>query len=113
MSLIQYIALIGSLFFLCVVLYSVYKGRLREAYALIWIFAAVSMTILSVSTSLLTLLARLLGIQTPAFALLLCLLTGMLLLLFQITLVVSKHNEKINRIMQELTLLREEANRKK
>ena len=113
MSLIQYIALMGSLFFLGIVLYYVYKGKLREAYALIWILAALSMTVLSLSTFLLTLLAKILGIQTPAFALLLCLLAGMLLLLFQITLVISRHNEKINRMMQEITLLREKADRKK
>lgn len=113
MSLIQYIALIGSLGFLWIVLYSVYRGKLREAYALIWILVAVAMTVLSLSTFLLTLLARLLGIQTPAFALLLCLLAGMLLLLFQITLVISRHNEKINRLMQEITLLREKTDRKK
>lgn len=113
MSLIQYIALSGSLGFLCLVLYSVYRGKLREAYALIWILAAISMIVLSLSTFLLNLLAKILGIQTPAFALLLCLLGGMLLLLFQITLVISRHNEKINRLMQEITLLREKTDRNK
>lgn len=113
MSLIQYIALIGSLIFLWLVLYCVYRGKLREAYALIWILAAIGMIVLSLPTFLLTFLASMLGIQTPAFALLLCLLCGMLLLLFQITLVISGHNEKINRLMQEITLLREKIDRKK
>ena len=109
--MIQYFSLGGSLFFMGMVLHAVYRGRLREAYALVWVFSALAMTALSVSTSLLGFIARLLGIRTPAFALLLCLLAGVLLLLFQITLVISLHNEKIRRLTQEVTLLREEVDR--
>ena len=112
MSVIQYIAGTVSLFFLSIVLYSVYRGRLREAYAMIWITAAGGILILSLSEKLLFLLAGLLGIKTPAFALLSCLLMGMLFLIFQITLVISRHNEKITRLTEELALLKEKLERK-
>ncbi len=112
MNIIQYIAGTVSLFFLFIVLYSVYRGKLREAYALIWLTAAVGILLLSLSEKLLFFLAELVGIKTPAFALLSCLLMGMLFLLFQMTLVVSKHNEKITRLTEELALLKEKLERK-
>ena len=111
MSTIQYIAGTVSLFFLFIVLYSVYRGKLREAYALIWLTASVGILLLSLSEKLLFFLAELVGIKTPAFALLSCLLMGMLFLLFQMTLVVSKHNEKIIRLVEELALLKEKQDR--
>lgn len=113
MSLFQIISLCGSIFFLCLVIYTVYSDKLREAYALIWLLAGVVMIIFSVSSKLLSLFAKLLGIQTPAFALLLCLVMATILLLFQITIVMSEHNKKINRLLQEVALLREQLDRKK
>ncbi len=112
MTLIQYLAGTASLFFLILVLGAVYKGQLREAYALIWLFVAILILALSLSQRLLFLLAEILGIQTPAFALLSCLLMGMLFLLFQITLVLSKHNEKITRLTEELALLQKKTEQK-
>lgn len=112
MDLIQYLAGITSFFFLLLVLYTVYHGRLREAYALIWILVSTGILVLSLSKKLLHFLADIVGIKTPAFALLSCLLMGMLFMLFQITLVLSKHNEKITRLTEELALLKEKENRK-
>lgn len=112
MDLIQYLAGAVSFFFLLLVLYAVYRGRLREAYALIWLLVSIGILVLSLSKTLLFLLAKLVGIQTPAFALLSSLLMGMLFLLFQITLVQSKHNEKITRLTEEIALLREKMDHK-
>lgn len=113
MMLFQWIALTGALFFLGMILYAVYRGKLREAYALLWIFAAVGVGVLAAFPALLDRLALLLGIKTPAFALLLCMTGGMLLLLFQITLIISAQNEKITRLMQEIALLKEKLSGRK
>ncbi len=113
MTLIQWISLTGSIFFMVMVLWAVYRGKLCEAYALIWLVTGVVITVISVSGRLLEYFSKLVGIQTPAFALLLTLIMGMLLLLFQLTMVISAHTEKIKRLTQELTLLREELQRRK
>ena len=113
MMLFQGIALTGALFFLGMIFYAVYRDKLREAYALLWILVAVVTAGLAVVPSLLERLAALLGIKTPAFALLLCMTGGMLLLLFQITLIISAQNEKITRLMQEIALLKEKLSGRK
>jgi len=71
------------------------------------------MIVFSASAPLLSFVARLLQIKTPIFALLAFLIMGILLLLFQLTLVISVHNHKINRLVSEVTLLREQIERKK
>lgn len=110
-ELVQIISLCGNLLFLLLILYTVYRGRLREAYAILWIVVAAVMILESVSPALLELCARLLGIKTPAFALLSCLTMGIMLLCFQMTVVISMHSGKISRLTQEVTLLREELDR--
>ena len=111
MTLIQYVSLFGSLVFLSIVFLSIYRGILREGYALLWILVTLGMILISVVPRLLDFAARLVGIQTPAFVLLLFMLVGILLLLFQQSIVISKHNEKIKRLAEELALLQEDYQR--
>ena len=105
---VQIISLTGSLFFLVLILFAVRKGKLQEAYALLWLFIGILMVILSVFSGILTFLADLAGIQTPAFALLLFLIAGMLLLIFQCTIIISSFREKILKLTEEIVLLKEE-----
>ena len=39
MMLIQYVSLGGSLIFLLIVFLTIYRGALREGYALLWIYS--------------------------------------------------------------------------
>ena len=111
MILTQIIAVCGSLFFLGMIGWAMYRERLQEAYALIWLATGLVILAFSLFTPLLTLLAKLTGIQTPAFALLLFLLCGILFLLFQLTIVVSKQQGRIMRLTQELALLKEKTDK--
>ena len=113
MNAFQIVSLLVNLFFLFLVLYSVHQQKLREAYALVWLLTSVFMIVFSAFTPALSFFAHLFQIKTPAFALLSCLIMGILFFLFQITVVISEHNRKISRLTQEITLLREELERKK
>ena len=101
----------GSLIFLFIVLDAVRRQRLREAYALIWIFLTAFMILISLWTHILRLFSNLLGIVYPPATLFLLLLIGVLLLLFQYSLVISLHNKKIMRLTQEIALLKEKLER--
>ena len=108
---VQWYSLAGSLIFLLMVLDSVRRQRLREAYALIWIFLAVGMILISLWTDILKLISDILGILYPPATLFLLLLVGILLLLFQYSIVISMHHERILRLTQEIALLKEKLNR--
>ena len=108
---VQWYSLAGSLIFLLMVLDSVRRQRLREAYALIWIFLAVGMILISLWTDILKFISDTLGILYPPATLFLLLLVGILLLLFQYSIVISMHHERILRLTQEIALLKEKLNR--
>ena len=105
---IQWYSLTGSVLFLLLVLDAVRRQRLREAYALIWLMISVGMLVMSLWTDILKLISELIGIQYPPATLFLLLTVGILLLLFQYSIVISLHNEKIIRLAQEIALLKEQ-----
>lgn len=108
---IQWYSLGGSLIFLLLVLNAVRNQHLREAYALIWVFLAVFMIFVSIWTHVLKLVSNLLGIVYPPATLFLLLIVGILLLLFQYSIVISMHHEKIMKLTQEIALLKERVER--
>lgn len=111
LTTIQWFSLAGSLAFLAIVLWAVRRQRLREAYALIWLATTAGMIVLSLWTDILKLISNLIGIAYPPATLFLILVVGILLLLLQFSIVISLHNEKLTRLTQEVTLLKERLER--
>ena len=108
---IQWLSLAVSITFLLAVLAAIYRASLREGYALIWLGVTITLIYLSLDPSALQMLACLTGIKTQAFAIILPTIFGMLLILFQQSIVLSKHNEKIRKLTEELTLLKSKNER--
>ncbi len=107
MFLIQTISITGSIIFLVIVLTAVYRNKLQDAYALLWLLTGILLLAVSVFPGLLSLLAMLTGIQTPAFAVLLILLCGSFLILFQQTVVISGQQMRLRALAEETALLKE------
>lgn len=112
MTLIQYIAFFSSLCFMLAVLWTIRRGVLQEGYSLLWLLLSVMMISVSVSFKVLEILSCLTGIKTPAFAIILVLLGGMLLILFQQSIIISRQTEKLKRLTEEITLLKAEKSDK-
>lgn len=106
MIVIQYVALACSLIFLLVVFWTILRGYLREGYALLWILVTAGMIVLALAPELLKFIAAIVEIKTPAFVLLLFMLGSMVILMFQQSLIISRHNEKVKRLTEEITLLK-------
>ena len=113
MTLLQCISLFGSLFFLLMLFYALQKSYLREGYALLWLFIDIGMVVLSIVPKSMDWIAKKLGIHVGPFVLVLFMLGGMILILFQQSIALSRHNEKIKRLAEELTLLREKVAKNK
>ncbi|MBE6385314.1 MAG: DUF2304 domain-containing protein [Lentisphaerae bacterium] len=106
--IIQLIAVAGSLLFLFVVLWSVRQKKLKEAYALLWLFTGVVILFFSIWPRSLRLISELIGIVYPPATFFLLLLAGIILILFQYALLLSRNQEKISRMAQEIALLKNE-----
>lgn len=113
MQRVQIISLVGGTLFLLVILYNVWRKRIREAYALLWVMICVAMIVLSVWGKILDKMAALVGIFAPVNMLFIGFIFGILLLLFQYLILLSRNQEKFSKLVQETALLKEEVERLK
>lgn len=108
MERIQWIALAGSVVFFCFILWNIRKRRLSEAYALLWLLFALLFGVVSVWPWLMEHVSAFLGIYYPPAMLFLVMLLGIILILFQYLVLLTKNREKIHRLSQEISLLHAE-----
>lgn len=93
---------------LLLVLNLVRKRQLQERYALLWLLAGVALTVAPVLIPWLDRLAYSMGFEYPPALLLLLAVVGLLLIIFQLSLTISRSQEQIKVLAQELGLLRSE-----
>ncbi len=113
MGRIQIISIIGSMLYLSIIFPLVFKKRIKEEYAILWLFFGFVLLVLSLWRDGLHSLAKLVGVHYPPTLLLLILLGAMLLILVQFSVVVSKLSERIVSLTQELGLTKMELEKMK
>jgi len=107
MDIIKVLAIAGSATLLFLVFELIRRGRLKERYALLWLFSGLVLLILSLSRSLLESLSRLVGIYYPPSLLFLIAFIFLLLITLHFSAVISGLSEKNKRLAQEIALLRQ------
>ncbi len=110
---IQIFAIIGSILFFGFVFELVRKRKIREQYALLWLFFGLVFLVISIWRGLLEKISIMLGIVYPPAAFLLILIIAIFLILIQYSVVISQLTEKTKKMSQEIGLLKEKLNRKK
>ena len=108
MELIKILAILGSGSLLVVVIELIRRGRLKEKYSLLWLFAGSILLILSISRDLLEYVSRLLGVFYPPSLLFLLAFLFLLLITLHFSVVLSGLSEQNKQLAQELALLRQE-----
>jgi hypothetical protein len=85
--------------------------RLRESYALLWLLVGIGLTISPFIADFLDRLALRLGFDYAPALLLMLAIIGLLLLIFLLSLSISRNSEQIKTLVQEVGLLRHEIER--
>jgi hypothetical protein len=111
MDLIKILAIVGSGSVLFAVIELIRRGRLKEKYSLLWLFAGGILLLLSSSRDLLNFISHLLGVFYPPSLLFLIAFLFLLLITLHFSVVVSGLTEKNKQLAQELAMLRQEMNR--
>ena len=93
---------------LLLILWSVRQKKLKEAYAMLWVLIGVMLLGISLFPSVLRLISQYIGIFYPPATLFLLLLCGVITILFQYSLLLSRNQERISRLAQEVALLKNE-----
>lgn len=110
---IQIFSLIGSILFMLLILWHVRQKKLKEAYSLLWLGIGVMLLFFSLWMNSLRIISSFIGIQYAPATLFLLLLGGVMLILFQYSLLLSRNQEKISRLAQEIALLKNELEKLK
>ncbi len=109
MKRVQFISLLASLGLLGIVLELVRRRMLKERFALLWIFSAAGLVVLSVWGNLLEILAKLVGIYyAPAVLLPIIIFFGVVLFLY-FSVIVTKQADRIKTLAQKLALLEQQV----
>jgi hypothetical protein len=103
---IQIISILGSLAFLIVIARLIKNKMLKEAYAILWLIFAAIFLLFSCWKTGMDYFAAIVGIYYPPALLFLILIIAMILVLIQFSVVISKQNEQIRKLCQELALLK-------
>ncbi|MFZ2362530.1 MAG: DUF2304 family protein [Anaerolineae bacterium] len=82
------------------------KRQLQERYAILWLLAGLALTLAPVLIPWLDHLAFSIGFEYPPALLLLLAVVGLLLLIFQLSLTISRSEDRLKVLTQELGLLR-------
>lgn len=105
------IAGVASMLVMILIIDLVRRRKLREEYSILWLAAGLLMIITAVHGSLVTWLAKLLGIDHPAYSLFVIALFVGMVLAIHFTVVLSKLTAQNWRLTQEIALLRTELDK--
>ncbi len=105
---IQIVSIIGSIIFLIVIGRLILKGKLREEYAIVWIFATAALLLLSIWRNGLEVLAAALGVFYAPSLLFMVALFAITTFLVHLSVVATKLQKQNKIFAQELALLRNE-----
>ena len=102
---IQFISIFFSLAFLIFMIYLIRIRRLKEEYAILWLFFGVIFLFLSIFRKSLEFIASVIGIAYPPAALFLVLILAVITILIHFSLVISNMKDKQRQLAQNLALL--------
>jgi hypothetical protein len=106
MDILKIMAILGSGTVLVLVVELVRRGKLKERYSLLWLFAGLVLLVLSLSRTLLEFVSRQFGIFYPPSFLFLLAFLFLLLITLHFSVVISGLSEKNKKLAQEIALLR-------
>ena len=96
----------ASLLLILLVMHLVRRKKLREEYSLLWLGAGLVMLVVAVKSEIVVWTAQLLGIQHPAYGIIVIALFIGLILAVHFTIMLSKLSGQVWRLVQENGLLR-------
>ena len=102
---IQILSIMGSLAFLGLIIFLIRIRKLKEEYAILWLFFGLIFLFLSIFRKLLEFISSLLGIAYPPAALFLILILAVITILIHFSLVISKMKDKQKQLAQQIALL--------
>jgi hypothetical protein len=105
---LQIILIFGSLLFLCYIIVMLRNKKIDLKYSLVWLLAGIGLLVIAVFPELLKMLSGLLNIIEPVNTLFLSIIFFILLILFTLTIALSRNANRVKTLTQEIGILKME-----
>jgi hypothetical protein len=106
MARLQIIAIIFSISLLVYILRTISQKKLKEEYSLLWLGVSIIFLLFSAWRQGLEKLAHLLGVAYAPAALFILMLLGILLILIQFSVIISKLSDRTKVLVQEMGIMK-------
>lgn len=103
---LQIIMISASLLFLIYIIIMLRNKKIELKYTLAWLLAGLSLLIVAVFPSILRFLSDILNIVEPVNTLFLCIIFFMLLIIFTLTIALSRNASRVKTLTQEIGILK-------
>lgn len=108
---LQIIMIAASLLFMGFVIVMIRNRKIELKYTLAWMLAGVSFLVLSLFPGLLVFISSLLNIVEPVNTLFLSIIFFMLLIIFTLTVALSRNANRVKTLTQEIGIIKMELER--
>ena len=95
----------GSLLLLFLIIQLIRKGKLKEGYAILWFILGIASFVFSLWKNLLFVVSDLIGVYYAPAALFIIIFSLLILLFIHFSVVISKQEKQITRLIQEIGLM--------
>ena len=112
-NIIQYLSIAGSIVIFFLVLELVRRKKIKEQYALLWLFFSCVFIFFAIWRDALDYLAHSIGIAYAPSAFLLILVMAVYLILIQFSIIISKLSNELKESIQEISILKYEIDKMK
>jgi len=103
---LQLILIVSSFLFLVYIIMMVRNKRLELKYILVWMLTGAAFLLLSIFPSILDFASEMLNIIEPVHTLFLMIIFFMLLIIFSLTVALSRNSIRVKALTQELGILK-------
>lgn len=112
-SRLQIIMITVSLLFLCYIIFMLRSRKIELKYTLVWLLAGISLLVIAIFPGLLKLLSKMLNIIEPVNTLFLFIIFFMLLIIFTLTIALSRNATRVKTLTQEIGIIKMEIEKLK
>ncbi len=105
---LQIIMIISSLVFLCYIVLMLRNKKIELKFTLSWLFSGICFLLFAIFPDLLRFLSKLLHIVEPVNALFLFTIFFMLLIIFTLTIALSRNANRVTTLTQEIGIIKME-----
>lgn len=107
----QGLSVLGSLALLVIVIILVRRGYLKSGYSILWFLMTLLILLMSAFNELLLWVSNLTGIDYAPALIFSILFVGIILISIHFSVIISKHETRIKKLAQEVSLLKHRMNK--